>query len=101
MFHDRVSFGGVIIAIGILYLWLTEFPLKTRRGMGVVGFGDFRRHRVLQLSLLPRIWLSGYLARREHARIAAVLRRRDVENLDVASHPAGGASGTCSRRSSL
>jgi len=28
MFHDRASFGGVLIAIGILYLWLTEFPLK-------------------------------------------------------------------------
>jgi hypothetical protein len=28
MFHDRVSFGGVIFAIGILYLWLAEFPLK-------------------------------------------------------------------------
>ena len=28
MFHDRVAFGGVLIAIGILYLWLTEFPLK-------------------------------------------------------------------------
>ncbi len=28
MFHDRVSFGGVIIALGILYLWLAEFPLK-------------------------------------------------------------------------
>jgi hypothetical protein len=28
MFHDRVSFGGAIIAIGIMYLWLAEFPLK-------------------------------------------------------------------------
>jgi hypothetical protein len=28
MVHDRVSFGGVLIAIGVLYLWLTTFPLK-------------------------------------------------------------------------
>src|SRR5580704_5642056 len=28
MFHDRVSFGGALIAIGIIYLWLAEFPLK-------------------------------------------------------------------------
>jgi len=28
MFHDRVAFGGVLIAIGTLYLWLAEFPLK-------------------------------------------------------------------------
>src|SRR4029079_9136850 len=28
MFHDRVSFGGVLIAIGSMYMWLAEFPLK-------------------------------------------------------------------------
>src|ERR1041384_2211182 len=28
MFHDRVAFGGVLIALGLLYLWLTEFPLR-------------------------------------------------------------------------
>lgn len=49
MFHDRVSFGGVLIAIGTLYLWLAEFPL--RRGeewswwvfalSGATGFASF------------------------------------------------------------
>lgn len=49
MFHDRVSFGGVLIAIGTLYLWLTHFPLQ--RGeewswwvfvfSGVTGFASF------------------------------------------------------------
>jgi hypothetical protein len=49
MFHDRVSFGGALIAIGALYLWLAEFPL--RRGeawawwlfvvTGTLGFGSF------------------------------------------------------------
>ncbi len=49
MFHDRVSFGGALIAIGILYLWLTEFAL--RRGeewawwallfSGTLGFLSF------------------------------------------------------------
>lgn len=28
MMHDRVSFGGVLIAIGLIYLWLAEFPLR-------------------------------------------------------------------------
>jgi hypothetical protein len=28
MQHDRVSFGGVLIAIGVMYLWLSEFPLR-------------------------------------------------------------------------
>jgi hypothetical protein len=28
MVHDRATFGGVLIAIGALYLWLVEFPLR-------------------------------------------------------------------------
>ncbi|HVR86186.1 MAG TPA: hypothetical protein VMU54_17825, partial [Planctomycetota bacterium] len=28
MFHDRVAFGGALIAAGILYLWLAAFPLE-------------------------------------------------------------------------
>lgn len=27
MIHDRISFGGVLVAIGMMYLWLIEFPL--------------------------------------------------------------------------
>ncbi len=27
MIHDRVSFGGVLIAIAVMYLWLAEVPL--------------------------------------------------------------------------
>src|SRR6185369_3988763 len=49
MFHDRVSFGGALIAIAVLYLWLAEFPLKAKQAWtwwtlllsGVVGFGSF------------------------------------------------------------
>ncbi len=49
MMHDRGAFGGALMAIGVLYLWLVEFPL--RRGevwawwtlllSGLVGFGSF------------------------------------------------------------
>ncbi len=49
MIHDRVSFGGALVAVGALYLWLAESPL--RRGQawawwvvlfsGAVGFGSF------------------------------------------------------------
>lgn len=28
MFHDRVAFGGSLLAIAILYLWLSAFPLR-------------------------------------------------------------------------
>src|SRR5262245_36311889 len=30
MFHDRVAFGGTLIAIAVLYLWLAAFPLRER-----------------------------------------------------------------------
>src|SRR5262249_6311927 len=49
MVHDRASLGGALVAVGLLYLWLADFPL--RRGeawawwlflvTGVVGFGSF------------------------------------------------------------
>src|SRR5688572_20401899 len=32
MFHDRISFGGSIMAVGMLYMWLAEFPLKNGAG---------------------------------------------------------------------
>lgn len=49
MFHDRVSFGGALIAIGALYLWLAEFPLRNGESWAwwlylvssVAGFGSF------------------------------------------------------------
>jgi MFS family permease len=71
MFHDRVSFGGAIIAVGLIYLWLAEFPLRQRQPWswwlflvsGLVGFGSFLAylgygyldtwHGVATLGLLP------------------------------------------------
>jgi hypothetical protein len=49
MFHDRVSFGGVLMATGLIYMWLAEFPLKqgnawawwTLAASGGVGFASF------------------------------------------------------------
>lgn len=49
MFHDRVAFGGSIMAVGALYLWLCEFPLKQNQAWawylflfsGIIGFGSF------------------------------------------------------------
>lgn len=71
MFHDRVSFGGAMIAVGALYMWMAEFPLG--RGAvwawwlfvvsGLFGFGSFLAylgygyldtwHGVATLFLLP------------------------------------------------
>ncbi len=76
MHHDRVSFGGVIIAIGAIYMWLAEFPLKhadawswwTLAASGSVGFVSFLTylgygyldswHGVATLILLP-IFVAG------------------------------------------
>ena len=81
MFHDRVAFGGALVAVGALYMWLAEFPL--RRGAawawwlfvvtGVVGFGSFLAylgygyldtwHGVATLFLLP-VFVAGLVRSR-------------------------------------
>ncbi|PWU16453.1 MAG: hypothetical protein C5B50_13475 [Verrucomicrobia bacterium] len=71
MFHDRVSFGGALIAIGLLYLWLDSNPLKSCEAWawwtllitGLAGFGSFlaylgygyldHLHALATLVLLP------------------------------------------------
>ncbi|MDB6053459.1 MAG: hypothetical protein JWN25_982 [Verrucomicrobiales bacterium] len=71
MFHDRVAFGGSLIAIGSIYMWMSEFPLKNGEAWawwlfvftGVTGFGSFlaylgygyldKWHGVATLLLLP------------------------------------------------
>lgn len=71
LFHDRVSFGGTLIAIGTLYLWLLTFPLRmgeawawwTLLVSGVIGFLSFGAyliygyldlwHAVASAALLP------------------------------------------------
>jgi hypothetical protein len=80
MFHDRVSFGGAIMGIGIMYLWLAEFPLKQRQAWawwvfaisGAAGFASFLSylsygyfdswHGVATLLLLPCFLLGMILS---------------------------------------
>jgi hypothetical protein len=76
IFHDRVSFGGTLIAIGTLYLWLLAFPLRfgeewawwTLLLSGVIGFLSFLAyliygyldswHAVASAALLP-LFIAG------------------------------------------
>ncbi len=71
MFHDRVAFGGALISIGALYIWMAEFPLRNGEAWawwlfilnGASGFGSFLAylgygyldtwHGVATLLLLP------------------------------------------------
>jgi hypothetical protein len=71
MMHDRVSFGGAILGVGTLYLWLAEFPLRAREAWawwallfsGLLGFASFLAylgygyldtwHGIATLVLLP------------------------------------------------
>jgi len=87
MFHDRVSFGGALIAIGIAYWYLSEFPLRTGAAWawwtlcvsGVCGFTSFLAylsygyldtwHGAATLLLLP-VFVTG-LWRAHPARIRA------------------------------
>ena len=49
MIHDRISFGGVLVAIGTVYLWLTMCPLRRHESWawsalaasGTAGFVSF------------------------------------------------------------
>jgi hypothetical protein len=76
MFHDRVAFGGTLLAIGIAYWWLAEFPLSagaawawwTFAVSGTCGFLSFLAylgygyldiwHGVATLFLLP-VFIAG------------------------------------------
>lgn len=89
MIHDRLSFGGVLIAIGVMYLWLADFPLRRRESWawwallisGGAGFLSFLAylgygyldtwHGAATLGLLP-LFAAGLLRTRalrvEHVR---------------------------------
>jgi hypothetical protein len=76
MFHDRVAFGGTLIAVGALYIWLAALPLRDGEAWawwiltasGLAGFASFLSylgfgyldtwHAVATLLLFP-LFLAG------------------------------------------
>jgi len=93
MIHDRISFGGVLVAEGVLYLWLAMFPMRRFESWawwglalsGLAGFLSFLAylgygyldtwHGAGTLALLPLFGAGLFLARglrRERVAPAAV-----------------------------
>jgi hypothetical protein len=88
MFHDRVAFGGTLIAVATLYLWLAAFPLRhgaawawwAFMASGGLGFGSFLSylgygyldswHGAATIALLP-VFVTGLVASRRYAPIGA------------------------------
>jgi hypothetical protein len=101
MIHDRISFGGVLVAIGTVYLWLTIFPLRRHErwawsalaSSGSVGFVSFLAylgygyfdtwHGVATLALM--VMFLGGLVR------ARALHRQRAEAIPVELQSALGA----------
>jgi hypothetical protein len=90
MGHDRAAFGGTLIAIGVLYLWLIRFPLTEGRAWawwmlalgGTLGFLTFLSylgtgyldswHGLATLVLLPLFTLGLARSRPGRSRPAGI-----------------------------
>ena len=84
MFHDRVAYGGTLLAIGLGYLWIAAFPMRNRAAWawwalvfsGGIGFLAFLTylgqgyldtwHGVATLFLLPVFLLALWRGRPEN-----------------------------------
>ncbi len=85
MLHDRAAFGGVLLAMGSLYMWLAYYPLASGQRWawntfvvsGVTGFGSFllyigygyldHWHGAATLALIP-VYLIGILKSRKQTK---------------------------------
>ncbi len=101
MIHDRIAFGGTLLGIGTLYLWLAEFPLRDGKAWawwtlllsGIQGFGSFLSylgygyldtwHGIATLALLPIFSMGLIRSYRllNHPRSIASLLRRDYQGV--------------------
>lgn len=97
MFHDRVAYGGCLLAIGAGYLWLAAFPMQARQAWawwallfsGSIGFLAFLTylgqgyldtwHGVATLFLLPVFVIGLWRSRPDRFSLSAVWRQRPEE----------------------
>lgn len=102
MFHDRVAFGGTLLAIGCAYWWLSEFPLRSGKAWawwafvasGAAGFASFltylgygyldKWHALATIVLLP-IFLAGLW--RSRSCVPEDLRIRQAWHVEPRSEP--------------
>ncbi len=101
MSHDRGAFGGTLISIGVLYLWLIRFPLGAAQpwawwvlaGSAGVGFLTFMSylatgyldswHGQATLAILPLFVIGLWRTRGAVAGASARLTRRRLRGLLV------------------
>ena len=89
MVHDRAAFGGVLLAVGLLYLWLIEFPLRARAAWAWWSLVIERSRRLLQLSRVHRLWLSRRLAWGGHLGTLSMLRNWVISSWRTTTRPRG------------
>lgn len=103
MIHDRVSFGGSLVAVGTLYLWLAAVPLRHGEAWawwlfvvsGLFGFASFLLylgygyldtwHGAATLVLLPCFLLGlakAYGSLKRPATVRELLRRGESLTID-------------------
>jgi hypothetical protein len=93
MFHDRVAYGGSLLAIGMGYLWLSAFAMQAREpwawwaltisgGIGFLAFLTYLGqgyldtwHGVATLFLLPVFLVGLWRSRPVHLSLRAAWRR--------------------------
>jgi hypothetical protein len=110
MFHDRVAFGGTLIAISVLYAWMAAVPLRAHETWawwafvisGVLGFGSFLAylgygyldswHAAATLALLP-VFIVGLVRSRTLATIQSRSWLRSAPGLAASSLTRGGRWG--------
>ena len=89
MFHDRVAYGGSIISVGIIYMWLGYYPLKNGAkwawwlllGSATIGFGSYLSylgrgyldtwHGISTLLLFP-VFIIGLIKSKNNIRVGSI-----------------------------
>jgi len=96
MFHDRVAYGGSIISVGIIYMWLAYYPLQAGQKWAwklllcsaIIGFGSYLSylgrgyldtwHGISTLLLLP-IFVIGIIKSKNNQLVHSLKYRYQID----------------------